>query len=82
MKPWPPDVAGANSAARRERRLAAIDRAQRTNRRRFVARHTGAEQTGNGDRRDDPDDRHDDQQFDKCETLVVAHLLHHFYLTP
>jgi hypothetical protein len=28
---------------------------------------------GIGDRRDDPDDRHDDQQLDEGETTVLAH---------
>ena len=52
----------ARRAAGREARLAAVNRAQRANRRRFVLRHTGAQQSGNRNGRDDADDR-DDQQL-------------------
>ena len=84
MKPWPRrvgaltifelDGVAARRAARRVARLAAVDGAQRSNRRRFVARHAGAKQTGHRDRRDDADDRHDDQQLDQCEALGIANL--------
>ena len=58
-------------AARRVGRLRRVDGAQRTDGRRLVARHAGAEQTGHRDRRDDADDRHDDQQLDEGEALGV-----------
>src|SRR5205814_10299990 len=67
-------------AARRERRLSAIDGAQRSDRRRLVARHAGAQKAWNRDGRDDADDRHDDQQLDEGETFGVAQLLHQFCL--
>ena len=53
------------------RLLRAVDGAERTDGRRFVARHAGAEQAGDRDGGDDADDRHDDQQFDEREALVV-----------
>ena len=65
------------AAAGRRRRVghfSAVDGAQRTNRRRLVAGHAGAEQSGHRDGRDDADDRHDDQQLDERETLLVTNL--------
>ena len=38
----------------------------------LVARHPGAQQAGNRDRRDDADDGHHDQQFDQGEALGVT----------
>ncbi len=47
-----------------------IDRTQRTDCGRFIGRHTRTEQVRDGNRRDDQNDRHNDQQFDKRETLL------------
>jgi hypothetical protein len=48
-----------------------IERTERTDCGRFVGRHTRTEQVRDGNRRDDQNDRHDDQQFDKRETLLL-----------
>ena len=48
-----------------------VHRAYRTDGRRLVARHPGAEQTGHRDRRDDADDCHDDQQLDERKAFVL-----------
>src|SRR6266849_1061746 len=53
-----------------------VDRPQRANRRRFVRRHLRTQQVGDGNRRDDQNDRHDDQKLDKRKTLLpVPHTL-------
>jgi hypothetical protein len=39
-----------------------------------LPRHAGPEQTRHGDRGDDADDRHDDQQLDERETLGITNL--------
>jgi hypothetical protein len=41
-----------------------VNRADRTNRRRLVGRHFGAEEVRDCDGRDDQNDRHDDQKLD------------------
>jgi hypothetical protein len=51
-----------------------VDRTQRIDCGRFISRHTRTEQVRDGNRRDDQNDRHDDLQFDKRETLLI--LLH------
>jgi len=66
----------AAAAAGRERRLRAVQRAHRADRRRLVTRHAGTEQPGDGNCRNDADDRHDNQQLDEGETLVTSHSLH------
>ena len=38
----------------------------------LVPRHASAEEAGNGNRRDDADDGHDDEQLDEGEALAVA----------
>src|SRR6267154_1710526 len=48
-----------------------VDRANGTDRRRFVGRHTRTEQVRDGNRCDDQNDRHDDQQFDKGESFLL-----------
>ena len=50
----------------------AVDRAKRSDGRRLVTRDTGAKQARHGDRRDDADDSHDDQQLDQRETFVAS----------
>src|SRR6266478_5282292 len=50
-----------------------IDGAESTYTRSLVRGHTGPEQVRNSDGRDDQNDRHDDQQFDKRETLLLLH---------
>ena len=57
----------------REGRLGGADGAQRTDRRRFVTGDAGPQQAGDRDGGDDADDRHDDQQLDECETLLITH---------
>ena len=59
---------------RRVRHAGGVDRTQRTYCGRFIGRHTRTEQVRDGNRRDDQNDSHDDQQFDKGETLLI--LLH------
>src|SRR5215472_5404743 len=60
-------------ALRGERHQTGVDRVQRTNGRRFVGRHLRLQQVRNCDGRDDQNDRHDDQQLDKRETLLLLH---------
>ena len=62
----------AAGAGRRVGLLGAVDRTGRADGRRLVAGHTGAEQAGDRDRRDDADDGHHDQQFDQGEALGVT----------
>ena len=57
----------------RERRLRGADGAQRSDRRRFVTGDAGPQEAGDRDGGDDADDRHDDQQLDECETLLITH---------
>src|SRR5712692_4871653 len=53
-----------------------VDRPQRANRRRFVRRHLRTQQVGDGNRRDDQNDRHDDQKLDERKTLLpIPHTL-------
>src|SRR5713226_7176908 len=53
-----------------------VDRPQRANRRRFVRRHLRTQQVGDGNRRDDQNDRYDDQKLDERKTLLpVPHTL-------
>ena len=54
--------------------LRAGDRPHRPDRRGLVARLPRAQQRREGDGRDDADDRHDDQQLDERETLLIANL--------
>ena len=54
--------------------LAAVNRTQRADGRGLVTRHAGAEQARHRDGGDDADDRHDDQQLDERETLLIANL--------
>ena len=58
-------------------RLGTIDSPKRPDCRRLVPRHPRAQEPGHRNRRDDPDDGHDDKEFDQRETLVV---LHRFFL--
>src|SRR5207302_8008654 len=60
--------------SRGERDFASRQSAERADCRSFVRRHLGLNQVRNCDSRDDQNDRHDDQQFDKRETLLL--LLH------
>src|SRR4029079_3318524 len=53
------------------RRLTGDDRAGVADRAGLVGGHARAEETGDRDRGDNPDDRHDDQQLDKGETLLI-----------
>src|SRR2546430_1887486 len=50
------------------------DRTERTNRGRFVCCHFRLNQVRDCDGRDDQNDRHDDQQFDKRKALLFVHL--------
>ena len=62
------------AAAAARRRIGDLRRRrdlQRRDGRRLVARHTGAQKPRHRDRRDDADDRDDDQQLDKGETLLA-----------
>ena len=52
----------------------AVDRAQRRDRRAFVGRAARGKQVRNRDGGDDADDRHDDQQLDERETLLITNL--------
>src|SRR6202041_2820227 len=54
-----------------ERHRSRVDGTERTDCRGLIGRHTGAQQVRNRDGRNDQNDRHDDQQFDKGETLLV-----------
>src|SRR6266566_1965774 len=53
--------------------LRGVDGTNRTGRRGLIRRHLGFEQVRDSDSRDDQNDRHDDQQFDKRETLLFLH---------
>src|SRR6266545_1522500 len=53
------------------RGLAGNHRPGVTDRTRLVGGHARAEEAGDGDRGDDPDDRHDNQQLDKGEPLLI-----------
>src|ERR1700730_2592441 len=53
--------------------LCSVDGAQRTDCGSFVGRHFGAQQVRNGDGRDDQNERHNDEQLDKRETLLLLH---------
>src|SRR5712692_1331071 len=64
-----PEGGGVSDASR-------VTRPQRANRRRFVRCHLRTQQVGEGNRRDDQNDRHDDQKLDKRKTLLpVPHTL-------
>src|SRR5262249_12653794 len=65
---------GAVSGRGRIAGLGAVDRAQRADGRRLVARHPRAQQARHGNRRDDADDRDDDQELDEREPF--ASVLH------
>src|SRR4029077_8901201 len=64
----------------REGFLGRIDRTECADGCRLVRSNLCAKQVGNCDRRDDQNDRHDDEQFDKRKALLV--LLHCFSLDP
>src|SRR5579885_497172 len=53
--------------------FARVDRTDGTNSRGLIGGHLGLEQVWNCDGRDDQNDRHDDQQLDKRETLLLLH---------
>ena len=82
MKPSPPGAGGvprmtkrrrvgAVAAGRRIRDLRRRRHLQRRDSRRFIARHARAQQPRDRDGRDDADDRHNDQQFDKRKTRIL-----------
>ena len=66
----------AARAARCIRRLAAVNRPQRRNRRRLVSGHAGTKQLRRGERGDDADNRDGDQQLDQRETLFAVRWCH------
>ena len=57
---------------RRVRGLRGVDRAERSDRRHFVARDPGPQQRGHRDRHDDPDDPDGDEQLDEREAAMTC----------
>src|SRR5580700_8447785 len=66
QRPWE-----LHAPARRIGNRRSVDGTNRTDRRRLIGRHAGAQQVRNCDGRDNQNDRDDDQQFDQRESLLI-----------